>query len=48
MKDNKIDGEIVELLLENFHHINGLRKKIQLRSKEYYQNFRMFALSETG
>lgn len=48
VKDNKIDGEIVELLLENFHHINGLRKKIQLRSKEYYQNFRMFALSETG
>ena len=48
VRENKIDGDIVAVLLDNYEYINRLRVKAQLRSMNDYQDFRLFALSQSS
>ncbi|HOA41553.1 MAG TPA: hypothetical protein PKM10_08920 [Halanaerobiales bacterium] len=48
VEDNKLDRDIVAVLLDNYDHINRLRMKSQLMSMNDYQDFRLVALSQSG
>ena len=48
VRENKIDGDIVAVLLDNYEYINRLRVKAQLRSMNDYQDFRLLALSQSS
>jgi len=37
--DNALDGRIVNLLIENFEHLNEIREKSQIEAAEQYRNY---------